>query len=192
VNVERERGVRALAPKVEEFRETLSAEQIRKSLYGLRRMSSDVEEVRRILPALAANIRKCREAFDIIAVGLQNMNSNVLEVLTVLVTMIKSCSDHLDAQEVTNALYGLQNMNGDAVEVLVAMTPEVRECAVWDDDQCLGNAFFGLQGIDDRVDQVTALFQALECQLESIKHALSRSSDTGTSQQDIPFSVVHA
>jgi very-short-patch-repair endonuclease len=100
-------------------------------------MSSDVQEVRYVLGALAPKIEECREQLSSQEVGnalygLQNMSSDVREV----------------------------------VDVLVAMTPKIEGCGQHLLAQHIGNALYGLQGMDDRLEQVRALFGALEGQLE--------------------------
>jgi very-short-patch-repair endonuclease len=100
-------------------------------------MSSDAQEVRYVLGALAPKIEGCREELSSQEVenplyGLQDMSSDVREV----------------------------------VDVLVAMTPKIErrgQCLL---AQHIGNALYGLQGMDDRLEQVRALFGALEGQLE--------------------------
>ncbi len=59
----------ALAAKVRDCREPLSAQEVGNALYGLQGCSSDRAEVREVLSALAAKVRECREPLSAQEVG---------------------------------------------------------------------------------------------------------------------------
>jgi very-short-patch-repair endonuclease len=140
-------------------------------------MSSDVQEVRYVLGALAPKIKGCREQFDAQAVGnalygLQSMSSDAEEVryvLGALAPKIKECRGQLSSQEVGNALYGLQNMSSDAQEVryvLGALAPKIEKSRGQLSSQEVGNALYGLQNMNSDVREVVDVLVAITPKIE--------------------------
>jgi very-short-patch-repair endonuclease len=146
-------------------------------------MSSDVQEVKDVLAALAPKIKGCREEFNAQVVsnalyGLQNMKSDVREVKDVLAALahkIEGCRKELSAQAVGNALYGLQSMSSDVQEVkdvLAALAPKIEGSREELDAQEVGNALYGLQSMSSDVREVLAVLGALTPKIEGFSQRL--------------------
>ena len=99
--------------------------------------------------------------------GLQRMNHKQLrtrELLSFITSMIDSCSDNFDEQNVGNALRGLQRMSSDCVEVrclLSSLTKKVTNCPNQFSSKAIGNALFGLQSMSSSPIEVQNLLKEL-------------------------------
>ena len=112
-------------------------------MFGLRRMSSDHQEVQDVVSVLARKIEASREMFNSQVVsnclyGMQNMSSQheaVRYLLSVIGHKIEVTGlqggECMNAQGVGNALYGLRGMSSNRLEVrrlLKALAPKVAGC----------------------------------------------------------------
>ncbi|KAK3235108.1 hypothetical protein CYMTET_54675 [Cymbomonas tetramitiformis] len=148
--------LRALAPKVKDCKEELSAQAVGNALYGLQGMGSKEPEVKAMLRALTPKVKDCKEKLSAQAVGnalygLQSMGSKEPEVkamLQALALKVQDCKEELSAQAVGNALYGLQGMGSNEPEVkaiLQALALKVQDCKEELSAQAVDSALYGLQ-----------------------------------------------
>ena len=99
--------------------------------------------------------------------GLQRMNNKQIrtrELLSIITSMIDSCADNFDEQNVGNALRGLQRMSSDCVEVrclLSSLTKKVSNCPNQFSCKAIGNALFGLQSMSSGPIEVQNLLKEL-------------------------------
>jgi hypothetical protein len=107
------------------------------------------------------------------------------KLLSVILKIIQSCTDHYDEQNIGNSLLGLQGMSSDYLEVrllLNALTIKVLESSSKFSSQALGNALSGLQGMCSDRPEVRSLLSALtakilgstaELSAQAVSHSLS-------------------
>ena len=173
-----------LATKVSRTWEELKAQEVGNALYGLKRMNTEVPEVRILISALVPKVGSSPEILDAQAIGnsfygLQNMQSNSVEVLQLLHVMAQkvnlSCPE-LDGQAMGNSLYGLQGMSSDYPEVravVKALTTKLQTSTLDMNAQEMGNAIYGLQNMTSEHMEVRKLIAALTQKVIASKHELT-------------------
>lgn len=173
-----------LATKVSRTWEELKAQEVGNALYGLKRMNTEVPEVRILISALVPKVGSSPEILDAQAIGnsfygLQNMQSNSVEVLQLLHVMAQkvnlSCPE-LDGQAMGNSLYGLQGMSSDYPEVravVKALTTKLQTSTLDMNAQEMGNAIYGLQNMTSEHVEVRRLIAALTQKVIASKHELT-------------------
>jgi tryptophan synthase alpha subunit len=164
--------------KVISSEQILTAINLSMIMIGLQGMSSDDEEVRSLVSALATLV-DCRSgnlngrAVGNALYGLQGMSNDNVEVrslVSALARKVEKCKGSLSAQEMGNALYGLRGMVSDDVEVrslVSALATKVASCSESLTGQEVGNALYGLQGMSSNDGEVRSLVSALVKKVES-------------------------
>ena len=101
-------------------------------------MTSDCEDVRMLVQALAAKIElswkllssqhlaNCMFGLQ----GLSSAESEVRALVHALVPKILACRDELSAEQICHALYGLQNLSSEHEEVRTCVT-QSSSCFTW-------------------------------------------------------------
>ena len=166
---------------------TLDSRAVANAMYGLRRMSSDLPEVRLLLGALAPRILSCKmtmnahhigQAFN----GLQGLTSCKLEVraiLTALTPRVHECTQPFSSEILGDALYRLRRMSSDSSEVrelIAALAPKVKGCLHPLSSRAVGKALYGLQGMSSEYAEVRTLIRLLCPKVEGCMKPLSGKS----------------
>lgn len=148
-----------MAVKIQLSHSLIDPQGISNSLFGVQRMTSDCEDVRRLMQALAAKIELSWKLLSgqhlaNCMFGLQGLSSAEPEVralLHALVPKILACRDELSAEQICHALFGLQNLSSEHEEVLPlvgALTEKLTLCTETISVRHLASAMYGLQGME--------------------------------------------
>lgn len=153
-------------------------------MFGLRYMSSNVAEVRKLLYFLSVVILDCEDAFTAQSLGnmmygLQSLKNDCAEVndlLRVFAVKLAACPEVLSPQELGNAMFGLHGIkcNHPSVRQLIKeLTAGMRLCPGDLNGQEIGNAIYGLQCMESEEVVVDALLQELATKIQSSGAELS-------------------
>ena len=163
------RKLETLAPSDWTFREIATI------TYGLqcsKELDVGVAEIMTVIinaasQGLADKLPLRPQDISMMLLGLQEMSHKqprTRELLSIITSMIDSCSDNFDEQNVGNALRGLQRMSSDCSEVrrlLSALTNKARNCPNHFSSKAIGNALFGLQCMSSGSLEVDNLLKEL-------------------------------
>jgi hypothetical protein len=155
-----------------EYVRPLDAQGVRNVLRGLRRMSSDSEEVRSLLKAVGPrllgstqtmNAYQLRAAFSGIK-GLESKHSEVRPVVITLIQKVRQCKQVFSPQCVGTSLACLSGMSSEKYEVrdlAAALAPCVDLCVRPLSAQLVGDVMFGLQGMNSDHAEVGCLIKSV-------------------------------
>jgi hypothetical protein len=190
-----------------EYVRPLDAQGVRNVLRGLRRMSSDSEEVRALLKALGPrllgstqtmNAYQLRAAFSGIG-GLESRQSEVRPVVLTLIQKVRQCKQVFSPQCVGTSLASLSGMSSEKYEVrdlAAALAPCVDLCLRPLGAQLVGDVMFGLQGMNSDHAEVGSLIKSvtrivLQCKgdfdAESVSRALCGLREMTSRCKEVPL-----
>ena len=122
--------VGALAVKLVELRGQFDPQAVGNSLYGLKNMSTEHIEVRRLIVSVTGQVSACQGLLDDQSIsnalyGLNGMTGEYPEVralLLVLATKITECHARIRPEGIGSCLYGLRGMSSEYPEVRKTIT----------------------------------------------------------------------
>ena len=188
---------------VNKYRIHFNAQGIGCVCYGLRSMTSEAVEVRKLLRVLTKCIQISTVDIDAQGLfnalyGMQGLSSDYVDVRDLLQAVLSKVNEveilkrPLALQGISNALYGLQNMNSDHLEVRAALdilnrclhtflsqpsasTSTSRDYSIRY-PQLLSNALYGLKGLSHDHTEVSAVLESISVLIQ--RHSVPCATPT--------------
>ena len=175
--------IEALTDKVVACTDRITKQNVGNILYGLKGMSSEYVEVRKLLGVLACKVTESQDRLGNQEIsnafyGMKSMLSEHAEVrtmLNILTGKMMDCQERPDARQISNLLFGLHHMSSEHAEVrtlLSVVAHKMMDCKERFGAQEVGNTLYGLQGMSSNHTEVRTLLASLAIKIAACQDPL--------------------